>query len=237
MRVRLLIFLIFVLVCGLARPAFSTSKTQVISFGKWTNVQWWAESGAPDEKPVPLKIRTLIVDERVKEFTTGPAHEITDRLFAVRRVFRVNDSLPDETKVPSRWQWQQGGWLLVDRATGRLSSVNLPEFDPVYSVVSWYRDYASYCGVSDDGKKVYAMVAQVSRRKPILKKLIEGKSMVEGEAKSGERDSACALPSWQRAPARVSFEQAAGKETFVIRGHVADLVTETEENDEATNRP
>jgi len=57
-------------------------------------------------------------------------------------------------------QWQRGGWLLVDRVTGRVLPINLPEFDASYSAASWYRDYAAYCGVSDDGKKAYAVVAK-----------------------------------------------------------------------------
>ena len=54
---------------------------------------------------------------------------------------------------------------------------HLPEFDSFYSAASWYRDYVAYCGVGDDGKKTYAMVAQISRRKPVLKKeSTEGRS-------------------------------------------------------------
>ncbi len=82
---------------------------------------------------------------------------------------------------------------------------------------------------------MYAVVAQLGRRKPVLKKLIEGKSIAEGEAKSDLPDSVCSLPDWQRAPARVTFELGAGKVTFVIRGHVADLVTDEDENEEGAN--
>jgi len=69
----------------------------------------------------------------------------------VRRAFRVNDSLADE--VTARWQWQRGGWLQVDRTTGRASAINRPEYDGFYSAASWYRDYVACCGVSDAGKK------------------------------------------------------------------------------------
>ena len=68
-----------------------------------------------------------MVDSRVKEYVMGTPHDITERLFIVRRVFRVNDNLP-EYPTP-QWQWQRGGWLLVDRLTGRISSVTLPDFD------------------------------------------------------------------------------------------------------------
>ncbi len=72
------------------------------------------------KKPMTLKVRALVVDGRVKEYVMGAPHEVTDRLFVVRRVFRVNDSLPED--AAPRWQWQRGGWLLVDRLTGRISA-------------------------------------------------------------------------------------------------------------------
>ncbi len=131
----------------------AAAKTHVVTFGKWTTVQWSPDSvgGTESEKPLTLKVRPLLVDARVKEFTLGATHEITDRLFVVRRSFRFNDSLPQESNAPPHWQWQRGGWLLVDRITGHISPINLPEFDAFYSAASWYRDYAAYCGLSDDG--------------------------------------------------------------------------------------
>ena len=144
----------------------AVSKVHVITFGKWTSAQWSA--GGADDKPVTIKIRALVIDGRVKEYVVGSTHDVTDRLFVMRRMFRVNDSLPEDSA--QSWQWQRGGWLLVDRLTAHISPVNLPEFDALYSTASWYRDYVAYCGVADDGKKTYAMVAQLSRRKPVLKK-------------------------------------------------------------------
>jgi hypothetical protein len=211
----------------LTGAALAATKVHVITFGKWTTVQWFP--GAADDKPLTIKIRALFVDGRVKEFALGAPHEVTDRLFVVRRVFRVNDSLPEDS-VP-RWQWQRGGWLLVDRLTGRVSPINLPEFDAYYSTTSWYRDYVAYCGVTDDGKKTYAMVAQLSRRKPVLKKELSSAGVGEDAAP----DSACPAPLWQRAPVRVSFEPEVGaKQTFAIRGHVVDLVNDTEEEEEGS---
>jgi hypothetical protein len=213
--------------------AIAATKPHVITFGKWTSVQWLPSTAAADDKPVVLKVRPLLVDSRVKEFTLGAAHDITDRLFAVRRAFRVNDSLPQESLSPPHWLWQRGGWLLVDRVSGRISPINLPEFDAVYSAASWYRDYAAYCGVSEDGKKIYAMVAQINRRKPVLKKSLDGQTIAEDAA----ADSLCFAPAWQRSPARVTFEPAgAPKRTFAIRGHVVDRLDESEEqeNEEAS---
>jgi hypothetical protein len=94
------------------------SKIHVITFGKWTAVEWIPGNG--DNKSVTLKVRAFTVDGRVKEHVLGPMHEVTERLFVVRRVFRVNDSLSEESGAP-RWRWQRGGWMLVDRSTGHVS--------------------------------------------------------------------------------------------------------------------
>ncbi|PYX48895.1 MAG: hypothetical protein DMG79_10600 [Acidobacteria bacterium] len=208
--------------------ASAATKVHVIAFGKWTSAQWFAGT-AVDAKPLTIKIRTLIVDGRVQQYVLGAPHEVTERLFVVRRAFRVNDALPDDT-VP-RWRWQRGSWLLVDRTTGRISPINLPEFDVYYSDASWYRDYVAYCGVSEDGKKTYAIVAQLSRRKPVLKKSLSNEGLPDDAAP----DSACPVPSWQRNPTRVSFEPAGTpRQTFAIHGHAVDLVNDSEEDEEAS---
>jgi hypothetical protein len=234
---------LFVFICSLHGVAYSASKAHVVAFGKWTTVSWIPTGAMRDkveDKPVALKGRPLLVDARIKEFTLGPAHDVTDRLFVVRRAFRVNDTLPQESAAPPRWQWQRGGWLLVDRVSGHVSPINLPEFDVFYSEANWHRDYAAYCGVSDDGTKVYAVVAQIGRRKAVLKKVLAGKSVAANETTGAAPDSACPLPAWQRSPIRVTFESAgasseagAVKQAFVIRGHVIDLMTEEEEDEEA----
>jgi hypothetical protein len=219
--------LICVALCGVAEGA--TAKAHVISYGKWTTVQWSAS--ADGDKPVAIKVRALMVDGRVKEYVTGGPHEVTERLFVVQRAFRVNDSLPEES-VP-RWQWQRGGWILVDRTTARVSAVNLPEFDVLYSEVSWYRDYAAYCGIAEDGKKIFAIVGQLGRRKPVLKKQLSNDGLPE-DAPPG---SACLPAQWQRNPVRVSFERAGGaKETYAIRGHVVDLVNDAQDDEEEASK-
>lgn len=213
----------------LCATCVAAPKVHAISFGKWTSASWQPGTGAENEKAIILKVRPLIVDGRIKEFVTGSPHDVTDRLFAVRRVFRVNDSLPDESTL--RWQWQRGGWLLVDRVTGHVSAINLPDFDALYSPAVWYRDYVAYCGVSDDGKKVSAIVVQLSRRKPVLKKLLTS----DGVADDAAPDSACSLPVWQKNPAQVSFTPPSGaRQAFAIRGHVVDLVNDTEDEDDGT---
>lgn len=203
-------------------PSHAAPKPHVLTFGKWTSTQWVGPDGVGR---FDLRVRPLIVDTRVKEYTTGTPHELTDRVFVVRRAFRVNDALPGEGAV--RWQWQRGGWLLVDRLTGRVAQLSLPEFDPFYSVANWYRDYVAYCGVSEDGKKLYAMVMQVGRRKPILKKEI-------GEPTGDDQpDSECPAPSWDRSPARVTFRPGeTQKLVFSIRGRVVDVVNDAEDEGE-----
>lgn len=229
------IALSFTLVTILVSAALATSKPHTIAFGKWTSIQWFPEAGPGlgNDKPLTLKVRPLLVDGRVKEFTLGPAHDITERLLTVQRAFRINDSLPAESTA-QHWQWLRGGWLLVDRVTGRIAPANLAEFDVAYSEVSWYRDYAAYCGVSDDGKQIYAVVAQINRRKPLVKWLM-GEVKVAAETQQAQiPDSACRLPDWQRSPARVTFEaNPAAKRTYVIRGRSVDLSTGEEEDEEA----
>ena len=46
-------------------------------------------SGGSVGDEVTLKIRPLLVDGLVKEWTTGDAHDVTDRSFVVRRVLRI----------------------------------------------------------------------------------------------------------------------------------------------------
>jgi hypothetical protein len=209
--------------------SMAVSKVHVITFGKWMSIPWQSGTAAEGEKAITLKVRALIVDGRVKEYVVGAPHDITDRLFVVRRVFRVNDSLPED--ATPHWQWQRGGWLLVDRGTGRVSAMNLPDFDALYSAASWYRDYVAYCGVSDDGKKINAFVVQLNRRKPVLKKPLSA----EGIPDDAPPDSACTAPLWHRNPAQVLFARSASeKQTFSIRGHVVDLVDDAEDEDEGT---
>jgi hypothetical protein len=222
MRTRLQVFASFFVF--LVASAAAVPKPHFITFGKWTPAKWYV--GEANDKPLDLKIRALYVDTRLKEFTTGLAHDVTDRLFVVRRVFRLNDTLPEESAATPKWVWQRGGWLLVDRLTGHVTQINLPEFDPFYSTASWYRDYIAYCGVSDDGKKLFAVVAQLGRRKPILKKPL-------GEADGDDMpDSECPAPAWQRHPARVTFEPEENQKlTFSVRGHAVDVVMDADDDE------
>ena len=218
--------LIFLFLMVSASVAWGTTKIHLVTLGKSSSVQWMV--GPEENRPSDLKIRALSVDGKLKEYTTGPQHEVTERLFVVRRMFRLNDSLPQDGAP--RWKWQRGGWLLVDRVSGKVSPLNLPDFDNYHSSASWYRDYAAYCGLSDDSKKAYAIVAQVGRRKPLLKKAL-------GDAADEDMpDRECPQPTWQRQPARVSFEDEGQKTTYSIRGHAADILSSEEDEEDAGSR-
>ena len=180
-----------------------------------------------------LKIRPLLVDGVVKEWTTGDAHDVTDRSFVVRRVLRLNDSLPGDKL--GHWVWQRGPWLLVDRVTGRVNALKLPHYDPAVSQVSWFRDYGAYCGVTASGKSQYAVVAQLAARKPVLAKKVDA---YDPDPKS-HPDPVCRQPDWQREPLRVTFHPA-GKDdvSFDIVPGSAVLVEDSgDEPEPAETKP
>jgi hypothetical protein len=212
---------ISILLC-LAISARGASKPHVMSFGKSTTVKLLL--GPSEEKSLTISVRPLFLDTKLKEYTTGPVHDITDRVFVVRRAYRVNDSLP--TEPASHWLWQRGGWMMVDRNTGRITQLKLPDFDPYYSDINWYRDYAAYCGVADDGEKVSAIVTQLTIRKPLYKQQLE--------KLSGEFPPAvCEAPNWQRGPTRVTFLPLGGQKLSVeIKGRFADVTPDSPGEDD-----
>lgn len=196
--------------------AIAASKPHAISLGHWISVSIQTEGS--EEPSTAIKIRPLYVDGRTKEFTIGGAHDVTERLFVVQRIYRVNDSLPQQPG-PTQWQWQRGNWLLVDRASGKIQQLVLAEFDPDSSEVNWFRDYAAFCGLSDDGQKLFAVIMQIGRRKPLLKKSV------------GDKDSSptCAQPTWERNPIRVSFALTSDhKLTFAVKSRAVDAITQDE---------
>lgn len=199
-------------------PTSAVAKSHVVGFGRSITAQVQPDDNSGQ---VALKVRPLLIDGKTKEFTTGSTHEVTDRTFVVQRVFRVNDSLPQESG-PTRWRWEKGGWLLVDRDSGRIQQVALPEFDSYHSQLSWFRNYAAYCGISDDGQKSFAVVSELGKRRPLLKKTL------------GEGNSAgCPAPTWQRDPVRVTFATKDDpKLTFTVNSRFVDLAPEDESEGE-----
>jgi hypothetical protein len=178
-------------------------KTHTVVLGATKSVAY-SKAGDPASAAAgedALKIRALFVDGVLKEWTTGDVHEVTDRSFVVRRVVRLNDALPTDKPQAAKehWAWQRGPWLLVDRVTGHLTALRLPDYDPGASQVSWFRDYAAYCGVTASGKSLFAVVAQIAARKPVLAKKLAA------FAPENHPDPVCAPPVWQREPLRISF--------------------------------
>jgi hypothetical protein len=186
-----------------------------------------------------LKIRPLLLDGILKEWTTGDSHDVTDRSFLVRRVIRLNDVLPGDkaatgdksseksASAASHWVWQRGPWLLVDRVTGHVVALKLPDYDPGVSQVSWFRDYGAYCGVTANGKSLYAVVAQVAARKAVL-----AKKLAAFDAQS-HPDPVCGLAEWQREPLKITFHPG-GKDavSFDIVPGSAVLVEDSEDEAE-----
>jgi hypothetical protein len=216
----------FILGLAIALTALiGAAKPKVLTFGRWMTVKW--PVGPQEEQVLEFKVRPLMVNGEVKLFTTGETHDITQPTFVVREAHRLNDMLPGETAL--RWKWQPGGWVLVSRATARINKVNLPEFDSFYSEASWYRDFVAYCGVGDN-EKLYAMVVQVGRRKPVVKKLL-------GAAKLGDLpNSECSSPQWMRQPMRVVFKPVGGEKiSFNIRGQTVEITSEGGEETEEPN--
>jgi len=174
----------------------AAARQPVITFGKPLPVKRFV--GPAERSAIQIQVRPLYVNGKLREFTTGEPHEVTDRIFVVRHAYRLNDQLPEDAK-PS-WRWQLGTWLIIDRQKGSIRKLTLPHFDPFYSAASWYRDYVGYCGISDEGDKVLAVVAQIGQKKPLVNKEL-------GEARAEEvPESECARPKWQRDPIRVTFE-------------------------------
>jgi hypothetical protein len=177
-----------------------------------------------------LKIRPLVIDGIVKEWTTGEVHDVTDRTFVVRRVLRLNDELPGEKSgsPDKHWVWQRGPWLMVDRVAGHVAALKLPDYDPEVSQVSWFRDYAAYCGLTSSGKSLYAVVAQIAVRKPIL-----AKKMAAFDS-APVNQPVCGSAQWQRDPLRATFHPT-GKDavSFAIIPGSAVLVEDTGEETES----
>ncbi len=206
----------------------SPRKVHVVALGAVRRVPYSKigdpAGAAPGEDA--LKIRPLVVDGTVKEWTTGEAHDVTDRSFVVRRVMRINDELPGEkpNTLGKHWVWQRGPWLLVDRVSGHLAPLKLPDYDPGVSQVIWFRDYGAYCGVTASGKSLYAVVAQVAARKPALSKKLAALDP------SNRSEPACAIAEWQREPLRATFHPT-GKDavSFEIIPGSAVLVEDAED--------
>jgi hypothetical protein len=178
--------------------AAAVPREHTVILGKWHKVKTVSDSGNLGQ----ARVRQLIVDQQLKEYTSGLAHQVTDRLFVVRRAFQVNDALPQDRQKPPHWVWRLGGWISVDRITGRVAQLELPVFDVESSEASWYRDYAAYCGTSEGNGRAYFVVWQLGKRKPLMQEKTPGPG--------------CAAPKWERGPIRVTFTCGGQKNSFIV---------------------
>ena len=221
-RVLLLLWLVAV-----THPLLAVSKPHIVFLGSAKSVPYTLAgdpAGAlPSEKQ--LRVRPLMVDGKLKEWTNGESHAITDRSFVVRRALQLNDALPGDKA--EHWIWQRGPWLLVDRVKGSVTALHLPDYDPAVSIVVWFRDYAAYCGLTASGKQLYAVVAQIAARKPVIAKKLSPWSPGENEL------PACAAAAWQREPLQVTFQPTgAAAISYSLIGLSAVLVEDGDGNEE-----
>ena len=117
------------------------------------------------------------------------------------------------------WVWQPGPWLLVDRSTGHIAALHLPDFDALVSEVVWFRDYGAYCGVAQTAKGgLYAVVAQIGARKAVIQKQIA--PWPPKSSQHGRPETPCQPAQWQRQPMRVALQLTGGGDpiTFDIVG-------------------
>lgn len=208
--------------------ATAATKTHTVVLGAARKVAY-SKTGDPSgalAEEIELKIRPLMVDGAVKEWTTGDAHDVTDRSFAVRRAIKLNDTLPGDKL--GRWVWQRGPWLLVDRVTGKAAAIKLPDYDPGVSQVAWFRDYAAYCGLTAGGKSLYAVVMQVGAKKAAISRKLAAFDPEKAAS------PVCAPAEWQREPLRVTFHPAGqGAVGFDVAAGSALLVEDSGDEAEA----
>jgi hypothetical protein len=203
-------------------------KVHTVTLGPYRRVPYTQPDATPDTKAdetSSLKIRPLFVDDRQKEWTTGEIHDITDRTFTVRRALRLNDALP--TDAAPHWIWQPGPWLSVDRITGHITALHLPDFDAAVSDVVWFRDYAAYCGIVTIAKGgLFAIVAQLGARRAVVQK------QIGPWPQFNHFIPVCQPAQWQRLPMRVTLKPTGGEATTYDVVGTASLVEEGDNSDE-----
>jgi hypothetical protein len=222
-------FLSLYLVALPAAHAYAAKpKVHTVALGAVRRVPYTQPDATAEEKAdetSTIKVRPLVVDDRQRDWTTGEAHDITDRTFAIRRALRINDALP--TDAAPRWIWQPGPWITVDRITGHITPLHLPDFDPVVSNAVWFRDYAAYCGTASTSKSanLYVIVAQLGARRPVVQKAIgrwpDPRHFIP----------VCQPAKWERFPLRVTVQPTGGEaSTYDVIGNSS--IIEDGDNDD-----
>ena len=212
----------------LLRPAPVRAATMhSVTLGGYRKVPYTPPEATPDtksEEATTIRIRPLLVDDKPREWTVGELHEVTERTFVIRRVLHLNDSLPTE---PSRWTWQPGPWLQVDRVTGHITPLHLPDFDPQISEVSWFRDYAAYCGLVPTLKGgVIAVIAQIGNHKAVAQHTLASWPLEK------PLYPVCVAPQWQRTPMRATLALSGGQPVVFDVAGISSLIEEGETEDD-----
>jgi hypothetical protein len=116
---------------------------------------------------------------------------------------------------------------MVDRSTGHITALHLPDFDPQISDAVWFRDYAAYCGIATTAKGgLMAVVAQLGARKPVVLQKLTAWPMADAP------HPICAPAHWQRTPIRVTLQLANTQPvTFDLVG-TTSLIEEGDSPDE-----
>lgn len=211
-------------------------KVHTVALGPVHKVPYTPAFSTPDSKDedsTTLKIRPLFVDSRQKEWTVGELHNISDRSFAIRRALHINDALPNDPG--ERWVWQPASWIVVDRSTGHITALHLPDFDAAVSDAVWFRDYAAYCGTtaatsrsakSEGVGSLVAVIAQAGTRKAVAQRAVGRWPQPE------HAGPVCAPAKWQRLPMRATLQPTAGDPvTFDVVG-ATSLIEEGDNDDD-----
>ncbi len=203
------------------------AKLHIVTLGAVRKVPYTPPEATPDNKSdeaTTLRIRPLVVDDKPREWTVGELHEVTDRTFVIRRALRINDALPGE---PPRWTWQPGPWLQVDRTSGHIAPLHLPNFDPQISDVVWFRDYGAYCGLVPTLKGgVLAVVVELGSHKAVASRVIANWPLDKPAY------PVCAPAQWQRTPMRATLCLTGGQPvTFDVAG-TSSLIEEGESEED-----
>lgn len=221
---RRVLLLVLAVLCPISAPG-APPKPHTVALGPVRKVPYLPPDATPtdrSEEATTLKVRPLSVDGVMKEWTVGDFHDVTDRTFVIRRALRLNDALPGEA---ARWTWQPGPWLSVDRVTGHITALHLPDFDPEVSEAVWFRDYAAYCGlhVLARSTTLTGVVYQLGSRRAAVSQKI-------GAWPPNPRPAhACAPATWQRTPIRATLQPTGlAAVTFDLLG-TTSLVEDSEE--------
>jgi hypothetical protein len=206
-----------------------------VFLGPWHIVPFSPNPDAANPTQSNLKVRALVIDGRIADWTTGPIHLVTESSYTVRQALRVNDALPNAKT--EHWIWQLGAWLSVDRVKGHVTLLHLPGYDPRVSSIVWFRDLAAYCGIRGGSRpQLTALVARLTVRKALLSAKLGPWNPAKDPSLLS--NPACAPATWQLDPLRVNFQPTVGKPlTYSLADDTPILIPQPTPTTAATSTP